>query len=117
MLLEVVLSLSIFVVAVVGLIRTLNAALDADFEQRRLTDVRLSLQNLIATTQGQSLATGVQLTEPDLFKVRYRREVSTTTLTLESGLKLDGAFLITVQALDTTRDDRVIAELTTYAVP
>ena len=114
MLLEVVLALSIFILAVVGLIQTLNAALDADFEQRRLTDARISLQNILDATRGLPLSPGTTTTEPDAYNLVYRRIVEPTTVRLRSGLQLPGVMRVTVQAIDTTRDGRVIEEVQSY---
>ena len=117
LLLEVVLALSIFMVAVVGLMRTLSAALDADFEQRRQTDIRITVENMLAEAKARKPKAGVETTEPDAFRIRYRREVAPTEIQLENGTRLNGLFRVTVQAMDTARDDRVLSELWTYVAP
>jgi len=114
LLLETVLALSIFVVAVVGLVQTLNAALDADYEQRRQTIVRVTMQNL--------LDAGLALPEneiefesaPDGFGVFYRRDIEETELRLRNGTRLEGLRLLKVEAVDTNRENRVIGTLQTY---
>lgn len=114
LLLETVLALSIFVVAVVGLVQTLNAALDADYEQRRQTIVRVSMQNL--------LDAGLALPEheiefesgPDGFGVFYRRHIEEAELRLRNGTRLEGLRLLKVEAVDTKRENRVIGTLQTY---
>jgi len=117
MLLEVVLALSIFIVAVVGLVKVLNAGLDADYEQRRLTNMRLHLQSLMdEALVGGPLQTPAEL-PADGFHVSYRRTVEPAELRLSGGKKLRNIFKITVTAHDTLREDRVIGTLWTYASP
>lgn len=115
MLLEVVLALSIFVVAVVGLLRCLSAGLDADYEQQRLTTMRLNLQSLL--DEALAAAPTPQTTDvpEDAFSVRYRREIKPERVKLAGGRELKDIFKITVVAMDTKKDDRIIGELWTYA--
>lgn len=114
MLLEVVLALSIFSVAVVGLLSSLNAALDADYEQRRLTHTRLHLQSMVDHTLAENLQTGEQSFEMDIYKVAYHRSVEPATVRLDANRSLDGFLKVTFQALDTTRGDRVIETFTIH---
>jgi hypothetical protein len=114
MLLEVVLALSIFIVAVVGLLRCLHAGLDADYEQQRLTNMRLNLQSLL----DESLASPpreekIEIPE-DVFHVRYRR-VTAPTRVKAAGKDLADIYKISVVAMDGKRDGKVIGELWTYA--
>lgn len=115
MLLEVVLALSIFIVAVVGLLRCLNAGLDADFEQQRLTNMRLNLQNLLA--EAQALPPAPEKTDfpEDVFHVKYRREIAPARVRLSDGKSLENIFKISVVAMDTQQDNKVIGQLWTYA--
>lgn len=117
MLLEVVLALSIFVVAVVGLLRCLKAGLDANFEQERLTNMRLNLQSLLDESLVMKPAEGVKEFPADAFSVRYRRQIKAARVQLKDGKHLPGIFQISVTALDTQQDDRIIGELWTYASP
>lgn len=115
MLLEVVLALSIFVVAVVGLLRSLNAGLDADYEQRRLTTLRLNLQNLLDETLAvPPREAGTTEVPEDVFHVRYRREIRAEKVKLAGGREVPDLYRVTVQALDARKDNRVIGELWTY---
>ena len=117
MLLEVVLALAIFLVAVVGLIKSLNAGLDADYEQQRLTTMRLNLQSLMAEAMAKPPAAGRMEVSADIFQVSYTREIRPAEVRIASGKKLNNVFKITVTAYDTRRDNRVIGTLWTYAAP
>ena len=117
MLLEVVLALSIFVVAVVGLLRCLSAGLDADFEQKRLTTMRLNLQSLLDEALAQAPREQSIKYPADAFSVSYRREIKSARVKLGNGKELENIFRISVVALDTTRENKVIGELWTYASP
>lgn len=117
MLLEAVLALSIFIVAVVGMIKSLNVGLDADYEQQRLTTMRLNLQSLLDESLADPPIKTVMETAPDGFHVRYRREIEPVDVLLSNNIKLSNLFKITVTAIDTQRDDRVIGTLWTYATP
>lgn len=117
MLLEVVLALSIFVVAVVGLLKILNTGLHADYEQRRLTNMRLNLQSLLDEALVTPPAETSTEIAPDGFHIRYRREIRRAEPLLSGGRKLRHIFRITVTAHDTLREDRVIGTLWTYAAP
>lgn len=115
MLLEAVLALSIFLVAVVGLLRCLSAGLTADYEQQRLTTMRLNLQSLL--DESLALQPREETTEvpENVFHVRYRRQVSPAKVRLTNGRDLQGIFKISVVAMDTKKDNKVIGELWTYA--
>lgn len=117
MLLEVVLALSIFIVAVVGLLRCLHAALDADFEQQRLTNMRLNLQSLLDAALAIPPAPGKTELPADAFHLKYRREITPAEVRLSNGKKLPDMFKISVVAMDTRRDNKVIGQLWTYASP
>lgn len=114
MLLEVVLALSIFVVAVVGLLRCLNAGLDADYEQQRLTNMRLNLQSIFDQSLGETLREGAQDFPNDAFNVGYRRLVKAAPVKISGGRELKNIFKVTVVALDRKKDNRIIGELWTY---
>ena len=117
MLLEVVLALSIFLIAVVGLIKSLNAGLSADYEQQRLTTMRLNLQSLLAESLAGPLSEKTLEVPADVFHVSYRREIRRAEVKISSGKKLPDLFKITVTAVDTRRDNRVIGTLWSYAAP
>lgn len=117
MLLEVVLALSIFIVAVVGLIQCLNAGLDADYEQQRLTNMRLNLQTLFDEALAQPPKEEKKEVPADIFHVRYRRQCQPVRLQLRNGKDLKDVFKVTVVAMDTARNDKVIGELWTYVSP
>jgi len=117
MLLEVVLALSIFVIAVVGLLKILNIGLMADYEQRRFTNMRLNLQSLLDEALANPPVEASSEVTPDGFHIRYHREIRPAEPTLSGGRKLRHIFKITVTAHDTLRDDRVIGTLWTYASP
>jgi len=117
MLLEVVLALSIFIVAVVGLVKVLNAGLDADYEQRRLTTMRLNLQSLLDEALAGHPAQAETETPADGFHVSYRRVIRPADPQISGGRKLRHVFKITVTAHDTLRENRVIGTLWTYASP
>jgi len=114
LLLETVLALSIFVVAVVGLVQTLNAALDADYEQRRQTIVRVTMQNLLDA--GKVLPRGeIEVeTEPDAFGIVYQRSMEEAAVRLRDGTELNGLIRLKVEAIDPQRENRVIGTLETY---
>ena len=114
MLLEVVLALSIFVVAVVGLLRCLSAGLDANYQQQRQTNTRLNLQSIFDQSLGEPLQEGSKDFPTDAFSVGYRRVVKATPVKISGGRELKGIFKVTVMALDKKRDNRVIGELWTY---
>lgn len=115
MLLEVVLALSIFVVAVVGLLRCLSAALDANYEQQRLTNMRLNLQSLLDESLAAPPREETTEVPADIFHVRYRRQIKPTQVLLTGGKELKDIFKISVVAMDTKKDNKVIGELWTYA--
>ena len=115
MLLEVVLALTIFIVAVVGLLRCLNAALAADFEQQRLTNMRLNLQSLLDQAMATPPSAGKAELAEDVFHLKYRREITPAEVRLSNGKKLPGVFKITVVAMDTQKDNKIIGQLWTYA--
>lgn len=117
MLLEVVLALSIFVVAVVGMIKSLDAGLSADYEQRRLTTMRLNLQSLLDEALAQPPIKATTELPPDLFHVSYRRVVQPAEVKLSTGKKLENLYKITVTAHDTRRENRVIGTLWSYVSP
>ncbi len=117
MLLEVVLALAIFIVAVVGLIKSLNAGLDADYEQQRLTTMRLNLQSLLDESLAGPPAEATTEVPADVFHVSYRREIRPVEVRVSGGRKLENLFRITVTAHDTLRDNRVIGTLWTYVSP
>lgn len=117
MLLEVVLALSIFIVAVVGLLRCLNAGLDADYQQQRLTNMRLNLQTLFDEALALPPTEGKKEVPADVFHVRYRRQCQPIRLQLRNGRELKNVFKVSVVALDTTKSDKVIGELWTYVAP
>ncbi len=117
MLLEVILALSIFIIAVVGLVKVLNAGLSADYEQQRLTNMRLNLQSLLDEALAQPPAEATTEVPADLFHVSYRREIRPQEVKLPSGITLRQLFKITVTAHDTRRNNRVIGTLWTYAAP
>lgn len=115
MLLEVVLALSIFIVAVVGLLSCLKAGLDADYEQQRLTNMRLNLQTILDESLAIPPKEGTREYAPDAFKLSYRRDIQPTRVKLANGQDLKGVFRISVVARDTERDQKVIGEVWTYA--
>jgi len=115
MLLEVVLALSIFIVAVVGLLSCLKAGLDADYEQQRFTNTRLNLQSLLDESLAVAPREGTKEYAPDAFQVSYRREIKLAKVKLEDGKTLNDIFRVSVVALDTQRDKKIIGELWTYA--
>ncbi len=117
MLLEVVLALSIFIVAVVGLVKVLNAGLSADYEQQRLTTMRLNLQSLLDEALASPPVEGETEMPEDVFHVSYRREIRPAELRISGGKQLHHLFKITVTAHDALRDHRVIGTLWTYASP
>ena len=117
MLLEVVLALSIFVVAVVGLLRCLNAGLGADHEQQRLTTMRLNLQSLLDEALALPPKEQSTKTPEDAFFVSYRREIKSARVRLANGNDLQNIFKVSVVAMDTKRDNKVIGELWTYVAP
>ena len=117
LLLEVVLAMSIFIVAVVGLVRCLSAALDADFEQQRLTNMRLNLQSLLDEALATPPAPGHSELSEDVFHLKYRREITPAEVKLANGKKLSGIFKVSVVAMDTRKDNKVIGQLWTYAAP
>lgn len=117
MLLEVVLALSIFVVAVVGLVKSLNAGLTADYQQQRLTTMRLNLQSLLDEALAEPPVESSTEVPADLFHVSYRREIKPADVRISGGTNLPNIFKITVTAQDTQRDNRVIGTLWTYASP
>lgn len=117
MLLEVVLALSIFIVAVVGFVKALNIGLDADYEQQRLTTMRLNLESLLDETLALPPVEAQTEYPPDAFHVSYRREILREEPHISGGRKLRGIFKVTVTAHDTRRDNRVIGTLWTYVSP
>lgn len=117
MLLEVVLALSIFIVAVVGLIKSLNAGLTADYEQQRLTTMRHTLQSLLDEAMALPPASIATERPPDLFQISYSRVAQPADVTLSSGKKLEGLTKITVTAHDTRRGNQVIGTLFSYVSP
>jgi len=117
MLLEVVLALSIFIVAVVGLIKSLNAGLTADYEQQRLTTVRHNLQSLLDEGMAQPPVEAATELPPDAFHISYRRVVQPAEVQLSTGRKLENLYKVTVTAHDTRRENRVIGTLFSYVSP
>ena len=115
MLLEVVLALSIFIVAVVGLLSCLKAGLDADYEQQRFTNTRQNLQSLLDESLATEPREGTKDFSPDAFNVSYRREIKPARVRLDDGKNLDDIFRVSVVAMDTQRDKKIIGELWTYA--
>lgn len=117
MLLEVVLAMSIFVIAVVGLLRCLSAAQDADYQQRRLTNTRLNLRSLLDESMASPPKEESRVYAADAFHVRYQRIVKPERVRLGGGKELQDIFKVTVVAQDTTKDNRAIGELWTYVSP
>lgn len=117
MLLEVVLAMSIFVVAVVGLIRCLSAGLDADYEQRRLTNVRLNLRSMLDEALVDSPREESRMFPADAFHVRYQRIIKPERVKLGNGKDIPDVYKVTVLAQDTTKGNRVIGQLWTYVSP
>jgi hypothetical protein len=115
MLLEVVLALSIFIVAVVGLLQCLNAALGADRRQQITTSTRQNLQSLLDEALAGPLKSEKTEVPEDVFHVRYRREIKEERVKAPNGKELPGIVKISVVAMDTQREDKVIGELWTYA--
>jgi len=117
LLLETVLALSIFVVAVVGLLSCLNAGQDADYEQRRLTNMRLNLQSRLDEAMAMRPEKGSKDFDEDAYHLWYRREIEPVRVRLRNGKELKNLFKVSVFAFDTQRDNRRIGELWTYASP
>lgn len=117
MLLEVVLALSIFIVAVVGLLKCLSAGLDADYLQQRNTNTRLNLQSLLDEALASPPTPEVTKFPADVFHVSYQRKIQPEEVRMPDGKELQNIFKISVVAMDTKKDNRVIAELWTYASP
>jgi len=115
MLLEVVLALSIFIIAVVGLLQCLHAGISADYLQQRETNMRLNLQSLLDESLAKPPAEEKTDFPEDKFHIRYRREIIPTRVKLNSGKDLKGVFLITTVAMDAQKDNKIIGELWTYA--
>lgn len=115
MLLEVVLALSIFIIAVVGLLRCLSAGISADYLQRRETNIRLNLQSLLDESLAKPPVEEKTEFPEDKFHIRYRREITPARVKLSSGRELKNIFLITTVAIDTQKDNKIIGELWTYA--
>jgi len=115
MLLEVVLALSIFVVAVVGLMRCLSAGLDANYQQKRQTVMRLNLQSLLDETLASRPVAGVTKFPADAYNTSYQREITPEEIRMPNGKALNDIFKISVTAIDSKKDNKVIAELWTYA--
>ncbi len=117
MLLEVVLALSIFIVAVVGLLKSLSAGLDANYRQQMHTNTRLNMQSLLDEALALTPNSQVEKFPADAFHVSYQRETKPEAVKLTDGRELNDIFKVTVTAMDTTRDNKVIAELWTYVSP
>lgn len=115
MLLEVVLALSIFVVAVVGLLRCLSAGLDANYRQKRQTVMRLNMQSLLDESLAARPLEGVTKFSADSYNTSYQREITPEEVRLPDGKALRNIFKISVTAMDTKNDNKVIGELWTYA--
>lgn len=115
MLLEVVLALSIFIIAVVGLLRCLNAGISADYLQQRETNVRLNLQSLLDESLAKPPVDEKTDFPEDKFHISYRREIKPVQVKLNNGKDLKDIFLITTVAMDTQKDNKIIGELWTYA--
>jgi len=117
MLLEVVLALSIFIVAVVGLLKSLSAGLDANYRQQMHTNTRLNLQSLLDEALALPPESRLEKFAPDVFHVSYQREIKPEAVKLSDGKELKDIFKVTVTAMDTKRDNKVISELWTYVSP
>lgn len=117
MLLEVVLALSIFAVTVVWMVKSLNAGLNADYEQQRMTTMRLNLQSLLDEALAEPPKESSADVSPDIFNVSYHREIRPEEIQLKDGKRLSGIYKITVTARDMQRDNRVMGTLWTYASP
>ncbi len=117
MLLEVVLALSIFSVAVVWMVKSLNAGLNADYEQQRFTNTRLNLQSLLDEALAEPPQESSEEIVPDVFHVSYHRDIRPQEVRLSEGKVLSGIFKITVTAHDTLHSNRVMGTLWSYAAP
>lgn len=115
MLLEVILALSIFIIAVVGLLQCLNAAIGADYLQQRETNVRLNLQSLLDESLAKPPIEEKTDFPEDKFHIRYRREITPVRVKLNNGKDLKDIYQITTVAMDTRKDNKIIGELWTYA--
>lgn len=97
-LIEVILALGIFSIAVVGLARSLNAAIDADRLQSLNEDIRSRLQNHLAAALAETWETGEKELPGDGLNVQFRRTIRPVAYTAPSGQVLDHIYEIQVTA-------------------
>jgi type II secretory pathway pseudopilin PulG len=98
-LLEVLLAITVFVLAVVGLATALSRTLDASVIRRRETEIRFGIENTIAELRLAPLQPGKLETEPDARGVVYSTEVTVVDdLETEQKEKLSGIFRVQVRA-------------------
>ncbi len=105
MLLEVMIAVGVFAFAVVGLSMALNRILDIEILSGRDQRIRLELESRLAETRAEPLTPGKESLGKDAMGVEYMRIVEELELKNMDDVRLNGMYLLRLEAKTPNPDD------------
>lgn len=117
-LLEVMLALAIFSIAVVGMASALNEMIDIVVELRRDREVQLQLQSYVSETKARQLSEleAIEILNNPDDPILYEREVKVLEWETSRGERLAGMYQVTVRASkNKVNEAKLLEEITYYA--
>ena len=113
---EVVLATTIFAIVMLGLAAALNETLSAVVRARRESDIRLTLESLLAAAREKPLQPGREDLKVSQGNAKYAKEVKLLELENRERQKLGNLYLLTITAKWTAEgmEEKQVAQLEIY---
>lgn len=113
MLFEVMVAVTVFAFAALGLANTINKTIDSAIALQREAEVRLGLESKLAELKAKPLQVAKITDPPDARGIVYETEVQTMQVRNEKDLLLSGFYRLTVRARwkDNEQEQEAFAEI------
>lgn len=98
LLFEVMVGMTVFALAALGLANALNSSIDAAVILQRESEIRMGLQSKLAELKAKPLNVAKVADAPDSSGVVYESEVQIITIKNDKNLQLGGIFRLSVKA-------------------
>lgn len=109
---EVIIAVTIFSLAIVGLMRVLDTSLQSANYFARDTAIRYGLQSILTEARHQELENMVLVQRDEAMGVEYRTEVEPLQLASDSGSSLSGLYVL--RATASYEGEQEVAEIWIY---